>query len=145
MFSGTRGTVTAAAAVVGGAYLAIFTVAWVLPASSVLHRSSGVTPVRRALLADGPGSGGKGLSGGGGGAIAKLWAQGTGAAKRPAYWLPSELGVHHYSIAGGLPTPVLDTRSFAGCLGATSWCHNLPWKSLRRVCGLDGIRLRLCL
>ena len=45
MFSGTRGPVTVAAAAVGAVYLAVFTVAWVLPASSVLRRSSGVVPV----------------------------------------------------------------------------------------------------
>ena len=95
MFSGTKGTVSIVTAIIVGACLVSSQSAWPLPVSMSLRRSSSVDLVHRALLAEGRGYEAAG------GSFANPWARGTAAA-RPAYWLPSELGVHHYTIAGAL-------------------------------------------
>jgi len=108
MFSGTQGTVSIVAGIIASACLVSSYSAWPLPVSMALRRSSSVDSVHRALLTEGHGSKATG------GSLANPWARGT-AAPRPAYWLPSELGVHHYTIAGALSAPL--SRAIVFCSG----------------------------
>ena len=94
---GTKATTTLAATTLSAASLTLLFLAWTLPGPAVLHRGSSARASGRSLLEVGTAN-----RKAAGGAIAKLWPQ-RPAPVRPAYWLPSELGVHHYSVAGTLP------------------------------------------